>query len=238
MENQDRWWDENDWERRKEYRIVRVVWIIDRYSVEKFLELRRKHPETTHDWVSMYGTGTGWEWYTYNKVIIPLHSGTLVVRLYGHLTPAKGWVNQWGCSIEWIYGNYQTELDPVTADQMIHYKYFDCWTSRCIRTAMLGEKLLKECTHEVAHRGLVLSLQFLCLRVIHGLQKRRERKTPRGRGTTQRALWTMAGRHPGGNQGRSREALPSSNHSPSLAVLCGFYRVRRGRVYESNHFAQ
>ncbi|AAD39754.1 viral infectivity factor [Simian immunodeficiency virus] len=233
-----RWWDEREWEDRRQYKIVRIVWLIDRIAVEKFLDLRRMHRETKDDWVSMYGTGTGWEWYTYNKIIIPVTYGTVVVRIYGHLTPAKGLINQWGCSMEWIYNSYQTEIDPLVADQMIHFKYFDCWTSRCIRRAMLGEKILHECRNQVAHKGLVLSLQFLCLRVLHGQQERASRTATRRRGATERAICTMAGRYHGRNQGRSGKAFPSSNSCPSLAILCGLYRVRKGRVYESNHFAQ
>ncbi|AAF07334.1 Vif protein [Simian immunodeficiency virus] len=224
----------------RDQRIVRVAWITNRSLVEKFLDIKRNHSESKNDWVSLHGTGVGWEFYTYNKLLIPLDTGTLVVRIYAHLAAGRGWISQWAVSIEWIYGNYQTEVDPILADQMLHVKYFDCWVHRDIVRAIRGEKILHSCKMPTGHKGCVLSLQYLCLRQLQHVQTKtaaQPRKAPRGLWSSKRAMGSMASRHNGGNQGRGKTPFPRSNFGPSLGILCQQYRVRRGGLHEIHHFS-
>nr|AAF07318.1 Vif protein [Simian immunodeficiency virus] len=225
----------------RDQRIVRVAYITTRSLVEKFLDIRRAHKETQNDWVSLHGTGVGWEFYTYNNIVIPLETGTLVVRCYAHLAAGRGWISQWAVSIEWIYGNYQTEIDPILANQMIHCKYFNCFSTRDIRKALWGEKIMAFCAMPTGHKGCVLSLQFLCLRQLQHVQNKaakESRKTSRGLWATKGAMGSMASRHHGGNKRGGQTPFPRNNFGPSLRILCQQYRVRGESLHEIHYHSK
>ncbi|AAD12148.1 viral infectivity factor [Simian immunodeficiency virus] len=224
----------------RDQRIVRVAWITTRSLIEKFLDIVRLNTEAKENWVGLHGTGVGWEFYTYHKLVIPLESGTLVVRIYAHLAAGRGWISQWAVSIEWVYRDYQTEIDPILADQMIHYKYFNCFIQRDIRRALLGERITM-CCQPLGHKGCVLSLQFICLRQLQHVQAeaaKKSRETTRGLWTTKGAMGSVVSRHHGGNKRGGKTPFPRSNVGPSLAILCRQYRVRRGGLHEIHHPSQ
>nr|CAE46400.1 vif protein [Simian immunodeficiency virus] len=94
-----------------------------------------------------------WEWYTMTKIHIPLRAAYMEVKLYWHLTPEKGYLSQVAISIAYVHlsTGWATEVDPVTADEIIHKDHFSCFTRQAVRQALRGEVVLSTCARKKAH---------------------------------------------------------------------------------------
>nr|ALS54418.1 vif protein [Simian immunodeficiency virus] len=170
-----------------------------------------------------------WAWYTMSKYRIPLDSGDIEVDIYWHLTPEKGWLSTYAVGIQYLskIGQYRTELDPQTADSMIHCHYFNCFTERAIQKAIRGERFVF-CTYPEGHKqtGQVQTLQFLALVAVqNGIRKQRAKRSKtrmvRDLGFRQGAVGRMAKRYVKGPQQGSTKTLWQRAPVPSMELLSG-----------------
>ncbi|AFM85331.1 vif protein [Simian immunodeficiency virus] len=165
---------ENRWQ-------VRVVWQIDRMRIRAWNSLVKHH---------IYKSKHCKEWkYRHHydidhprkggEVHIPItEKAKLVITIYWGLhCGEKAWHLGHGASIEWRQGRYWTEVDPETADQIIHSRYFPCFTERAIRQAILGEKILQHCHFPTGH-SKVGSLQFLAFKKVLEQNKQKPHRPP------------------------------------------------------------
>ncbi|AAA21506.1 vif protein [Simian immunodeficiency virus - agm.sab-1] len=225
--------------------IVRPLWKVTGGQQERWTSLVKYHMHVSKQcvhWRYTPHTKIRWNWYSYQEWVIPLKDGALIkVTNYWHLTPEKGWLETYATGIGYSKGEWFTELDPWTADHIIHWSYFPCFTDRAVQQAIRGEKYLW-CKHQVGHQptGQVPSLQYLALRVYtNGLRRvaptsrrgssqgspqesqRRDTRMARNMGFAQRAVRRMAPRHVTGPQFRGPVPLPKESPFPSLVEYCG-----------------
>nr|ALS54442.1 vif protein [Simian immunodeficiency virus] len=169
-----------------------------------------------------------WAWYTMSKYRIPLESGDIEVDIYWHLTPEQGWLSTYAVGIQYLSktGQYRTELDPQTADSMIHCHYFNCFTERAIQKAIRGERFIF-CNFPEGHKktGQVQTLQFLALVAVQdGIRERSKRtktRMARNLGFRQGAVGRMAKRYVNGAQPGGTKTLWHRAPVPSMELLSG-----------------
>nr|ALS54394.1 vif protein [Simian immunodeficiency virus] len=170
-----------------------------------------------------------WAWYTMSRYTIPLKTGEIHVDLYWHLAPEKGWLSTYAVGIQYLSkeGSYRTELDPQTADSMVHCHYFNCFTERAIQKAIRGERFVF-CNYPEGHKqtGQVQTLQFLALVAVqNGIRGQRFKRTKtrmaRDLGSRQGAVGRMVKRHVNRSQQRSTKTFWQRTPVPSMELLSG-----------------
>nr|ALS54402.1 vif protein [Simian immunodeficiency virus] len=216
-------------EREKQW-VMRVTWKVSGDLITKWQGIVRYWMQKRGlNWTYQMHYEIHWAWYTMSRYIIPIEKGDITIDLYWHLTPERGWLSTYAVGIQYLAkkGNYRTELDPQTADSLIHCHYFNCFTERAIQKAIRGERFVF-CNYPEGHKktGQVQTLQFLALVAVqNGIREQRYKGTKtrmvRNLGFGQGAVGRMAKRHVSRSQQRGTKTFWQRAPVPSMELLSG-----------------
>nr|ABD36899.1 vif protein [Simian immunodeficiency virus] len=153
---------ENRWQ-------VQIVWMIDRMRLRTWNSLVKHHIYTTK-------CCKEWKYRHHYETDVPKRAGEIhiplteksklvVLHYWGLACGERPWHLGHGVGLEWRQGKYCTQVDPETADQLIHTRYFTCFAAGAVRQAILGERILTFCHFQTGHRQ-VGTLQFLAFKKV------------------------------------------------------------------------
>ncbi|AAK82845.1 vif protein [Simian immunodeficiency virus] len=203
--------------------IVIPTWRIDRRQLEKWNSLVKyhKYKEEKHlDKWELFHHFQCSGWWTHSQKIIPFKDGSkIIITALWNLTPEKGWLSQYAITAEYNKGDYYTHIDPVTADRMIHWEYFPCFTAAAVRKVLYGERIVA-CYSPWGHKGQVGTLQLLALRAYIKFCRNGRKSTRGTTGGRRSGTRTVAGKIIGTSEQRGSITLPPRVPFPSLEHLC------------------